>query len=76
MRQDNAKKLAAEETKVVQAEGNDSSLIDDIAPAVYRSSACDFGPDHEDKSNVVDPSVDTVQQIVTKLSAVWQAHEK
>ena len=70
MCQKNAKKLTAKEPEVVQAKGYNASLINDIAPAVHRGGTCDLCPNHEDKSDIVDPSVYAVKEVVAKFRAV------
>ena len=70
MCQKNAKKLTAEETEVVQAKGYNASLISNIAPAVHGGGTRDLCPNHEDKSDVVDPSVYAVEEVVAKFRAV------
>lgn len=70
MCQKNAKKLTAEESEVIQAEGYNASLVSDIAPAVHRGGTRDLCPNHKDESDIVDPSVYAVKEVVPKFCAV------
>lgn len=62
--------LCTKEAYVIDHKGGKSSLVDNIFPTVNRSSTSDFTPNNKNKSYVVDPSVDTIEQIVAKLGAV------
>ena len=64
--------LSSKEAHVVYHKGGQASLFDNVFPSVYGGGAGDFAPDDEDEGDIVDPSVNTIEQIVTKLSAIWQ----
>jgi hypothetical protein len=74
--QGNAKDLAAKEADVIYDECGKAGLIDDVCPSVDGCSAGDFGPDDEDQSDIVNPAIHAVQEVVSKLRTVWKAHEE
>ena len=70
MAQHNTEELATEESNVIDGERKNTRLVNNVAPAVYCSCTRDFGPDDKDEGNVVDPSIDTVEQVIAELGAV------
>ena len=65
-----AEDLASEEPDVVNDKGRQTGLIDDIFPSVYGRGTGYFAPNNEDQSNIVDPAIDTIEEIVTKLCTI------
>jgi hypothetical protein len=68
--------LASKETYIIHDKSRQSGLFDNVSPAVHSCGTGDFGPDNEDQGDIVDPSVDSVEEVVAEFSAVWKAHEK
>lgn len=68
--------LPTDVAEVINQKGRQTRLGDNVLPTVDGGGADDLGPDDEDESDVVDPAVDAVEQVVAKLGAVGQTHEE
>ena len=65
-----AEKLSAKERGIICSESGQADLANDILEAVNGCSADAFGPHSKDKTDIVDPLVDTFQVEIAKACAV------
>jgi hypothetical protein len=68
--------LRSKVAKLVDAEGRKTYLLYHIGPSVHSCGTYNLGPHNKDQGNVVDPSVNAVQEIVAELCAVRQAEQE
>ena len=63
--------LSAEISEIIETERRHTRLANNVHPAVNGHRTYGFGPHDENQGDVVDPSVNSVEEIKAKLGAVW-----